>query len=133
VKANRRGATKRGAKKSGPKGVATRCKSPRHEGEPAWEALTGENIFLRETAEVSIQKQLCFFFIRLTSIPPLTLFTSCSHPVFLAPGLRRQIRNRGLTAQEKTGTLFYFCAQKILDGDDTLAGSIFASKAIFRT
>jgi hypothetical protein len=133
VKTNRRGAAKRGAKKSGSKGEAIQCKSPRHEGESAWETLTGENIFLRGTAGVPTQKQLCFIFIRLTSTPALTLFTSCSHPVFLAPGLRRQIRNRGLTAQEKIGTLFYFCAQKILDGDDTLAGSIFASKAIFRT
>jgi hypothetical protein len=52
-------------------------------------------------------------------------------PGLFAPGLRRQIRNRGLTAQEKTGTLFCFCAQKNLDEDDTLAGSIFARKAIF--
>jgi hypothetical protein len=52
-------------------------------------------------------------------------------PGSFAPGLRRQIRNRGLTAQEKIGTLFCFCAQKILDEDNTLAGSIFARKAIF--
>ena len=46
-------------------------------------------------------------------------------PGFFASGLRRQIRNREVSAQEKIGTLFCVDAQKILDDDNTLAGSDF--------
>lgn len=54
------------------------------------------------------------------------LFTSCSHPISLALGLRLQIRNRFSTSQEKIGILFSFSVQKNLDEKRFSDGPIFS-------
>jgi len=71
---------------------------------------------------VLLRNRFISSFIILSPFPVLTLFTSCSHPVFISPGLRLQIRNRLPNSQEKIGTLFFVGAQNCLDAKRSFAG-----------